>query len=207
MNNAEQELFTQSDILNMGWTKALINKFLPDPILKQNPMYKSATPMKLWPKDTVLQTMDTPEFKDAAEKAAQRQSAARKAVDTKMENTMNDTEDFVRSVKIKVIDNEKLIRKARDNAFQLYKQRHNNEFTSGKYFFQEADKQTIDRWVVNYIRHNLTEYDAKLFLNRGKVGRIDAAFLLKNLILDRIAEFYPDYKDECIRQKTICEEE
>lgn len=48
------KMITQSRIIGeYGWTKSLINKFLPDPILKRNPHYSKAAPMRLWEEDTI----------------------------------------------------------------------------------------------------------------------------------------------------------
>jgi hypothetical protein len=54
--------------------------------------------------------------------------------------------------------------------------------------------------MVNYIRHNLTNYEDLLEELEGKVGKINAYIKLKNKILKKIAEVYPDLKDECYNQ-------
>jgi hypothetical protein len=46
-----KDMLTQSQIIEMGWTKSMINKLLPEPILKENPRYRNSAPMKLWDKD------------------------------------------------------------------------------------------------------------------------------------------------------------
>ena len=60
------KMITQSKIIGeYGWTKSLINRFLPDPILKRNPHYSKAAPMRLWEEDTVKKIMETEEFQKA----------------------------------------------------------------------------------------------------------------------------------------------
>lgn len=50
----DNKMITQSRIIEeYGWTKSLISKFLPDPVLKANPHYRKAAPMRLWDEDTV----------------------------------------------------------------------------------------------------------------------------------------------------------
>ena len=45
----DNKMITQSRIIEeYGWTKSLISKFLPDPVLKANPHYRKAAPMRLW---------------------------------------------------------------------------------------------------------------------------------------------------------------
>ena len=51
----DNKMITQSRIIEeYGWTKSLISKFLPDPVLKANPHYRKAAPMRLWDEDTVI---------------------------------------------------------------------------------------------------------------------------------------------------------
>lgn len=42
----DNKMITQSRIIEeYGWTKSLISKFLPDPVLKANPHYRKAAPI------------------------------------------------------------------------------------------------------------------------------------------------------------------
>ena len=66
---------------------------------------------------------------------------------------------------------------------------------------ESVDTKTLQRWEVNYIRHNLTTYDylcAGLF---GKIVSLDDKKALKRVVLDKIAETYPYLAKECKRQK------
>ena len=95
-----------------GWTKSLISKFLPDPVLKANPHYRKAAPMRLWDEDTVKQVMTTSEFQDAMEKANKRKKSASKAVETKYSNMNHSVQLFIDSITIKVLSDEELKTKA-----------------------------------------------------------------------------------------------
>ncbi len=77
------EMITQSTVISMGWTKAMIEKLLPEPTLKTNPHYKCAAPMKLWDKDAVLAIMETEDFTTALESSKKRKKSAAQAVKTK----------------------------------------------------------------------------------------------------------------------------
>lgn len=66
--------------------------------------------------------------------------------------------------------------------------------------FHTPNEETLKRWIVNYIRHNLIKYDLTLYENKGKVGKDEAYPVLKKAVLDRIAITYPQYADECKRQ-------
>lgn len=89
-------MITQSRIIDeYGWTKSLINNFLPEPTLKKNPHYSSAAPMKVWEEDTVKDVMKTPEFQAAMQKATKRKEAANTAVSTKITNMHDNIECFI----------------------------------------------------------------------------------------------------------------
>lgn len=74
-----ESLISQTTILSMGFTKSMIDKLLPAPILKQNPRYKAAAPMKLWKEADVLAVMETAAFQEAAAEAGSRKSRGYKA--------------------------------------------------------------------------------------------------------------------------------
>lgn len=54
--------------------------------------------------------------------------------------------------------------------------------------------------MVNFIRHNLCEYDDSLEELFGLVGKDEVYQRLKSETLTRIAEVYPELKEECKRQ-------
>jgi hypothetical protein len=65
----------------------------------------------------------------------------------------------------------------RNQAMPEWKNDTEAEYASGC----EGD-QHIQRWMVNYLRHACTEYDAQLYARFGKVGVQEAHELLKNKI-------------------------
>jgi len=60
----------------------------------------------------------------------------------------------------------------------------------------------LHRITVNYLRHELTGYEAVLGSLRGLIGRAEASQLIRGRILAAIAEAYPWLAGECRRQKT-----
>lgn len=200
LTQQKTKMITQSRIIEeYGWTKSLINKFLPEPTLKKNPYYRSAAPMKVWNEEIVKKVMKTSDFQEAMEKASKRKNAADKAVATKRNNMFNHTEQFINSIKITVLPENELQRRT------LYaKQCWYNLHSYGDYCYEKnahsADDETVNRWIVNYIRHNLVAYDHFLTEIKGKVGSIDAYPEVKIAILQKIAIAYPQYKEECDEQ-------
>ena len=191
------DTLTQSEILGMGWTKSLIGKYLPDPTLKPNPRYKKAAPMKLWNKHDVLKVMESEEFKAAMEKVAKRKSAAEKAYTTKAKKIMEEMTAVGNGLKIKIIPDENL-RQRTLRAKQNWAIEHGNfEFIPCA---SDITPETMERWIVNYIRHNLVKYDTALERLYGKCGRYEAYPEFKRIVLEKIAAAYPKYAEECKRQ-------
>lgn len=60
-------------------------------------------------------------------------------------------------------------------------------------------REQVEQWMVNYVRHELTQYDEVLI---GIAGNIPGGyFIFKSAVLDKIAAVYPFLKDECEKQK------
>ena len=191
-------LISKSKILERGWTEGLMNKFLKDidPELRINPFYKSAPPMKMYEEGLIQEIEETPEFQEALVKSERRKKSAQKAIETKKKTTFEQTQKAIQDIHVKLLDADKL----RSNTFYHIRQ-HNYERDDYDSNPEEASEETIQRWMVNYIRHCLTQYDKALDANFGKVGSSKAYLKLKLAVLDKIAEAYPYLKGECNRQK------
>lgn len=191
-----ESLISQTTILSMGFTKSMIDKLLPAPTLKQNPRYKSAAPMKLWTEADVLAVMETAAFQEAAAKAAQRKQAAAKAVDTKRKNAEVLADDLIASIHVQRIDVQKLQElavAARQKWYDL----------NGKDEIVGPSKETVERWMVNYIRHKLCGYDDSLreLFRPGSLADKDELYpKVKHETLAKIAQVYPELADECKAQ-------
>ena len=197
MNVNGNDTLTQSEILGMGWTKSLIGKYLPDPTLKPNPRYKKAAPMKLWNKHDVLKVMESEEFKAAMEKVAQRKAAAEKAYTTKANKIMEEMTAVGNGLKIKIIPDDNLRQRTLRTKQNWAIEHGNFEFIPCA---SDITPETMERWIVNYIRHNLVKYDTALERLYGKCGRYEAYPEFKRIVLEKIAAAYPKYAEECKRQ-------
>lgn len=218
--NGKSQMITQSTILAMGWTKTMIKNLLPEPTERPNPHYKCAASMKLWEQDKVLEVMETEDFK----------KAAKSAVKTKEKRLKEKMVEIANSFEIRIIPDDELIEKVlkhneeriKNNLWQsmLYYERKVDRYIYDEYEsyddvcqeYEDAcyeyenftlrtpNEETLMRWVVNYIRHNLISYDSTLFDNKGKVGKDEAYPIFKKAVLDRIEATYPKYAAECKRQ-------
>lgn len=193
----DEKLLTQATILSMGFTKSMIDKLLPAPTLKQNPHYKSSAPMKLWKETDVLAAMETDAFREAAAKAAQRKQAAAKAVDTKRKNAVALADALIASIHVQRIDMQSL-----QELTIAAKQKWYD--VNGKDEIVAPSKETVERWMVNYIRHKLCEYDDSLYMlfRPGSLADKDELYpKIKRETLAKIAQVYPELAEECEAQR------
>lgn len=64
----------------------------------------------------------------------------------------------------------------------------------------EYNESQVDKLMVNYIRHSLSNYDSNL--RNAKMHRTIKDYnLYKNSVLDKISYMYPFLRDECNKQK------
>ena len=74
-----EKMVCQATVLEMGWTKDMIARLLPEPTLRPNPYSKDKPPMKLWRKADVLACMETEEYKALHAQAEKRRQTAQAA--------------------------------------------------------------------------------------------------------------------------------
>lgn len=195
---------SQSAIMQMGFTKTMIARLLPEPAMtKQNPYYKCAAPVKLWYEDDILSIMETPEYKELAAKAEKRKASARKAVETKINCCRARMDNISETINIKMLPDEKLVNNAiqtKNNWYRELSYRNNWNYIE---YADTSNPEYVSRIVVNYIRHHLIKYDKTLKSLKGKPSKDEIYVEFHDKILDRIASAYPKYADECERQKYL----
>lgn len=190
----DDNLITQAKVIELGWTVSMIKKLLPEPKLAQNTVYKCAAPIKLWNKDVVLEVMKTEEYKELWGKACKRSEAAKKIAEKKAMELNAQFQVLANGLEVRVIDNDKLVNRALE-AKDIFEHEHDRDFDRSR-----ITQKTLERFVVNYIRHNLVAYDKSLELLYRQVGKQRAYAVFKKIVLEKIAVAYPLYANECMRQ-------
>ena len=190
----DDNLITQAKVIELGWTVSMIKKLLPEPKTVQNTVYKCAAPIKLWNKDVVLEVMKTEEYKELWGKACKRSEAAKKIAEKKAMELNAQFQVLANSLEVRVIDNDKLVSRALE-AKDIFECGHDRDFDRSR-----ITQETLERFVVNYIRHNLVAYDKSLELLYRQVGKQKAYVVFKKIVLEKIAVVYPLYANECMRQ-------
>lgn len=195
----KEELITKSTLKQVYH---LTDKQIAElPIFKEvlNPYYSKAAPMKLYSKATVEEFVTSPEFQQSLKKREKLFVSAKKTAERKREQTKQNIKEFARGLTVKKIALPEL-RKLTLEAKQAWYDYTEQSWNKG-YCAEQAPEPVVQRWMVNYIRHNLVEYDEGCDRLFGKTGCQEAHILLKSIILDKIADVYPDLAGEALKQR------
>jgi len=196
------------DLRKRGWTPALIARFLPTPDdTWPNPHYRKAAPMKAYLADRVSAIEQSPEFAALRARAEARKRASARGVGTKRAKLAEWVAGL--TIPVPVLDRDVLIREA----CEYYNARGDRrparrwgdpgaeEEWGEAYVWRPAspgsDPWFLNRIVVNYLRHRLTDYEAVLRRTVGKVGRRAAYAAIKGKVLGAIAGAYPWLAEAC----------
>ena len=208
--NKKDKWVCMTTIKRRGFTQKLIDDLLPEPLMVPNPNGSKFAPMKLWKEADVESAMKNELFQAKQAKREARKAAAQKAVQTKTDKLLAEVEERVANIKVTVIDLKELEKKtikAKQDWYDYLEERccHKENYDYCDYYdYYEpagsADKETRERWMVNYVRHNLTLYDDELLELYNRTGKGKAYMKLYSGIMEKIADAYPKFSDECKRQ-------
>ncbi len=194
--SAGEQWLRMPQLRERGWTPAMVRDLLGEPDqLRGNPVYRTAPPMRLWSAVRVADAEANPGFTARRSRAQNRSASSAKAADRKRDELL----EKVSAVEVSVpqMSWDALVRCACEhyNALQL---------TRGRYDYDRAAPDSnpafLERIVVNYLRHELSDYEPELAKLFGQVGRADATSVVRERVYDAIAGAYPDLAEECDRQ-------
>ena len=186
---------SRPDLLSRGWTDSMIRDFLSKPdCTKPNPRYKCAADMKFYRDQRVQAVEQSDEWKRRRELAERRSDAAWAAAERRRE----DTERLIGELPTPEIEMKPLTTVRRE-AYHSWRRRRSfrgketNPMTC-------IDEATLGRITVNYIRHELSEYDRLLHSVKGVVGAEEARCTIREKVMDQIRTQYPELASEVVDQ-------
>jgi hypothetical protein len=187
-------MFNISDLIERGWTRGLIKRFLGEPDATRRNRYRNRrrSPVKLYRVNRVTEVEASPEFAEAQSKAMVRSEAATKAAQRRAASLLAEVDAIEISVARLSLP---ALRRAALDAWEA-KQFKRGKKANG----QGVGEGTVRRWMVNHARHKFTGYDAIIAGLFAKVGKRQAYKLLKVRTLQAIATAYPELADECRAQ-------
>ena len=176
-----------------GWTPAMIRDFLGRPDQTEFiPRFRHAAPTLLFAVPRVQAAERTTKFVQRRDLAARRSAAAKEAANRRrleMLRLMAADEVTIPKLAPEVLADRAVRHREPRDAIDAAK----------------ADTGTLNRWKVNYLRHQLTRFDSMIEGMFGQVGRAAAEKLLRRRALEAIGKTYPDLLDECQRQLRVSE--
>lgn len=194
----ESQHLNLASLRERGWTPALVRAFLGEPDkTKANPFYKSAAPQKLYLVDRVKKIEASEPFLAKKALAAKRSHVslvraekARQALAAEVLSKVR-----VRNMPFDVLRHQAL-------SSQTQRNETRGDFSSDP---ASAQEHHIHRWMVNYARHELSNYDQIRIRYAGKVGVHEAAEAVRSAVLTRIAELWPPLGKACRQAERVDE--
>jgi hypothetical protein len=200
---SRKDYYNLTQMKERGWTAAMVKKLVTIQPTEFKGLY-SRQPQKCYPKAYVEDLEATQEFEELKKLAAARHDRMKAIADRKRKENISRFRSRILGVKVPVISGDELRKRTIRSKRNWYRYQADLrcEIEEG---IDEANlpKAVLDRWEVNFIRHELTRYDSILDQIRGLVGTGDIYIILRNEVLDRIAAAYPGLAGECSRQKTV----
>ena len=183
--------YTKTALRELGFSDKLIKELLPEPRLVRNPVYRSSSPMQIWEKEDVEKAVNTERFREWLVGREKRRKAAADAAETKRDKFLKELELRIGEIEIPVLSKKDLYRESLESK-RAWEYAHGNF----DFYGEAADEATRNRWAVNYIRHELTDYERVLYEIKGCVGVGEAYEKYKASVTERIYEIYPFLKTE-----------
>ncbi|WP_285551753.1 hypothetical protein [Actinoplanes regularis] len=183
-----------------GWTAAAIRRFLGEPDrTAPNPVFRSAGPMRLFSLARVVAAEQTEQWQRWRERAVQRSARSRAIADARRASLL--AEIAALDIRVPRIPMEALAELS-----VIHRNRRVQEqsgYCAEPAAVEDVDTATLQRWMVNYLRHCTTVYDAALDGLYARIGRAEATIALRDTIYAVIAETYPGLADEARRQVAL----
>lgn len=188
-----KQFITKTDLISVRkWTNRLIKKYMPVPDeIRNNPHYGRASEMKLYKISRVESIEKNEHFLIDFQKTILRRKSSAKMVETKKDNLLIQISEF--PISVEIIPRYELVPLVIDDY-------NNRNYYKDYLTLRDLDQSTLERLTVNYIRHQLTEYEYHLYTIGDQVGKKEGARLLKEITNNCIGESYPDLTRECALQ-------
>jgi len=193
--------YTKNQLKERGWTDKMISQLAGDHDKeKENPLFRGASAMKLYQRDRIEAIERGEAFKAALAKAEVRRVSSGRAVETKRKKTLETVEGWNPEILTRPLP---VVTKEAISSFNYWKAEVEERTDKpSRYAKADSEPEFLRRITVNYLRHELSDYERRLnTLKKGAVGKREAYHLIREKVLNSIAEAYPSLREECERQK------
>lgn len=170
-------------IRRRGWTDADLKLLGAPDKTKRNPHHAAGAPMRLYAPGRVAAIENSPAFLDRAADRERRRAAAKKAAATKRNSTSERAAELVAMLRIDSLPPyPTLLRWAIGS--QLSRAAERADIDADPY---NAPAETKARWVTNYVRHRMSNYESALLKIQGLVGTGDAYARIRAAVDRKVA--------------------
>lgn len=180
-----QDYFNEKELKSRGWTDAMVRDLLgdPDDIRRIRVPGVGACETLLYSAHRVTKTERTEEFAQRQSRTQSRRAVASVGVEQKRAELLA----WVDSIEIGVpkMEHDELLAAAWQHA-----RRRGAFCTSGD----------EERLMVNYLRHQQTNYDRLLDTTYRRIGTVEAKAAIREKVFGAIADANPELRGECMRQ-------
>lgn len=182
----EQRLWAVAQLKGRGWTRSMIDRLLGEPDeLRANPCYRSAAPMRLYRAERVEAAEASAEYGAIKAVAARRSAASAAAAAKRADALMDEAYEFEPTVPKMPIGT--LVDRACEAYRTLQLERGRDGWAGPNH-----EPQFLARICGNYLRHERSEYEQRLYVQRGKPGVAEAYEIVRKAVDAEIARVYPD---------------
>ena len=173
-----------------GWTQGKIDLWLkePDKIIK-NPIYKTASPSKLYLISRVRQQEKNKRFQKWIEGSKSKREKLSKSLKEVNANKRRELMMYINSLEIKI---EKMsLKKLTKLAIEHYNDLWHSRGRFDKHATLLDDREFLNRICVNMLRHSHEHYEYEIGRMFGQVGKTDGYIILREKIENEIFKVYP----------------
>lgn len=186
--------------LEKKWTATLISTHLGKPDkLAPNPYNSKWASMRLYLVERVRQVEDTQEFREDAAKAQKRRLGSLRGVATKKARSAQQAGQELVVTGLDQITEAQLITQAcaHYNSLWLMEIKEGAKAKATR----ASSRMFLARIIVNYVRHELSNYDDILDKLEGMTGKYEAQAIMRELVLSRLEEqgfsrLVADYRED-----------
>ncbi|MDD4866093.1 MAG: hypothetical protein PHQ28_02900 [Mycobacterium sp.] len=194
-----------STLKQRGWTDGAIKRFLGEPdALVGNPNYRSGPKMRLYDLPRVEAADRSEQWRRWFDTTKTRRAKASAQQSERMNTSRAELSAQINAVVIRIpyLAKDELFGAAvahRNTQSEWHAAERGHYHDPATVF--SADPAALQRWAVNYLRHVETGYDWLLDSVTGRVGVTEARRLIRERVLDAIADQYPYLAAKCARQQ------
>lgn len=185
---------TKRGLRERGWTRVSIDRFLDEPDETSINMRHKCGPPVCWYLLTRVEKIEkSSAFRRWKESSQERSVRAKDVAERQSARLKDEVEAWEPHVPLHSLD---AIREAAIASYNDWVRETDRDRAH-----DDSSPDFLERIMVNYIRHELVNYDALLVHVAGRIGAEDARELVRMQVYSAIADTYPDLKGECHRQE------